>query len=872
MSNVVILGGGGREHALAWALSGDCPVVVCPGNGGTEWPGVTTAPYTDVAGAVALARGAKVVVVGPEAPLAEGVGDALRAAGIPCFGPTAAAARLETSKAWSKEFMLRHNIPTAAHRTFTTAADAEAYIRACPHKVVVKASGLCAGKGVVVAATAEEAVEAARGMLGGLFGDAGREVIVEECLEGEEASVLAFSDGKTVVPLPAAQDHKRAWEFDMGACAGRCCPPAPLRAPPPPPPPTPPPTNTFLPARNPHPPLPLYCSFFQRFSAGPNTGGMGCYAPAPVVDDALMAEIVARVLQPCVSGMAAEGAPFLGVLFAGIMVSRDRSLKVLEFNARMGDPETQTVLPLLDTPLLDVVMACVEGRLAGCPVKVRRGAVAATVVVAAGGYPGAYAKGSPITLEGRAAAAAGAARLPKAGGAPPALLFHAGTAVAGGGALVTAGGRVLAATAVAPTRAAALRAAYGVLEGVRFPGMFYRRDIGGAYVRPRGDAEPLRVAALGSTRGSSLAAVVAAIDGGALQGVALRLVVSNKPDAGILTRFPGVPAQCVPSAGVPREAFEAELTAALLAHDIDVVLCVGFMRILSPAFCARWAFRLLNVHPSLLPAHGGLMDLAVHAAVLAGGDRETGCTVHLVEAAVDAGFVLLQRSCAVRVGDTPEALKARVQALEGAALVDALRLYSDDAPLPLLGALRAHGASWRAVAPLLPASRLPPPLAHAGPLTYAAAGVDIDAGDALVENIKPLAKSTARPGGDCDLGGFGGLFDLKAAGYKDPLIVSGTDGVGTKLKIAKTANVHDTVGIDLVAMSVNDLVVQGAEPLVFLDYFATGALDVAQATAVVAGIAEGCRQAGCALVGGETAEMPSMYHDGDYDLAGFSFG
>jgi hypothetical protein len=244
-----------------------------------------------------------------------------------------------------------------------------------------------------------------------------------------------------------------------------------------------------------------------------------------------------------------------------------------------------------------------------------------------------------------------------------------------------------------------------------------------------------------------------------------------------------------------------------------------------------------------------------------------------VEPAVDAGFVLLQRRCAVAPGDTPEALKARVQALEGPALVDALRLYSDDAPLPLLGALRAHGGSWRAVAPLLPASRLPPPAPHAGGrLTYAAAGVDIDAGDALVENIKPLAKSTARPGGDCDLGGFGGLFDLKAAGFKDPLIVSGTDGVGTKLKIAKAADVHDTVGIDLVAMSVNDLVVQGAEPLVFLDYFATGALDVAQATAVVAGIAEGCRQAGCALVGGETAEMPSMYHDGDYDLAGFSFG
>ena len=218
MSRVVIIGGGGREHALAWALSqGGVPVVVAPGNGGTCGEHVTAAPYGGVSDAVALCRGARVAVVGPEAPLADGISDALGAAGIPCFGPTAAAARLETSKAWSKEFMLRHGIPTAAHRTFTAAADAEAYIRACPHKVVVKASGLCAGKGVVVAESAEEAAAAARDMLGGSFGDAGREVVVEERLEGEEASVLAFSDGKTVVPLPAAQDHKRAWEFDMGA-------------------------------------------------------------------------------------------------------------------------------------------------------------------------------------------------------------------------------------------------------------------------------------------------------------------------------------------------------------------------------------------------------------------------------------------------------------------------------------------------------------------------------------------------------------------------------------------------------------------------------------------------------------------------------
>jgi phosphoribosylamine--glycine ligase len=221
MSRIVIIGGGGREHALAYSLSSSgLPITVSPGNGGCKgMANVDTAPYTTKEAAVELCRGARVVVVGPEAPLADGLCDALAAAGIPCFGPTAAAARLETSKAWSKAFMVRHGIPTAAYQSFTSLAEAEAHIRAAPYRCVVKASGLCAGKGVVVARDAEEALEAVRSIMGGAFGAAGAEVVIEQFLEGQEASVLAFSDGKTVVPLPAAQDHKQAWEFDQGECA-----------------------------------------------------------------------------------------------------------------------------------------------------------------------------------------------------------------------------------------------------------------------------------------------------------------------------------------------------------------------------------------------------------------------------------------------------------------------------------------------------------------------------------------------------------------------------------------------------------------------------------------------------------------------------
>ena len=768
----------------------------------------------------------------PPPPSLAAAADKMAAAGVPCFGPTRAAAQLESSKAFSKDFMARHGIPTAAYRCFEGAEAfpaAEAYIRASGSKVVVKASGLAAGKGVLMPENAEEAVAAVKSVLvDGLFGDAGRVVVVEECLTGPEASVLAFCDGKTVVPLPAAQDHKRVYEFDCG----------------------------------------------------PNTGGMGAFAPTPHVTPALMAAITQQVLQKAVDGMAAEGAPYVGVLYAGMMLTPSGP-KVLEFNCRLGDPETQVVLPLVGGDLLAIMTACVEGRLTPELVQVKKGVVAATVVAVAEGYPGNYPKGDAITFSGPLAGASAGQTAFDDGSV---LLFHAGTTTIGPQAgFKTSGGRVLAVTALAPSLNAAVRKAYAALEGgVRVSGINYRRDIGGVYVRPQAASEPLRIGVLGSTRGTDLPPILAAIDSGALVGAKVVTVVSDKPDAGILdkARAAGIPAVCVDGAQFKgagkggRKAFDAAVLKVLEAAAVDVVVLIGFMRILSPVLTERYAWRLLNVHPSLLPEFAGGMDADVHAAVIAAGKKTTGCTVHFVDSGpVDGGPILVQKACAVLPGDDAATLKARVQALEGEAYVEALRFFTDDAPVDLLSAIRKAGGDWAKVAPLLPATRLPSASAassSSGPLTYAIAGVDIDAGDSLVENIKPLAKSTARVGGDAELGGFGGLFDLKAAGYKDPLLVSGTDGVGTKLVVAQSSGIHNTVGIDLVAMSVNDLIVQGAEPLVFLDYFACGHLDVPVATAVVAGVAEGCRQAGCALVGGETAEMPSMYADGEYDLAGFA--
>ncbi|KAJ3043238.1 hypothetical protein HDV00_005558 [Rhizophlyctis rosea] len=612
-SKILLVGSGGREHAIAVTLAKSPKVekvFVAPGNGGTETAGpkiqnVSVAYGANFEGLVkfALENGVGLVVAGPEQPLVDGIAAPFKKVGIPLFGPSKEAAQLEGSKAFSKDFMKKHRIPTAAYEVFTDFEKAKAYIKGFKGEFVIKASGLAAGKGVLLPETLEEAVQGLREiMVDNVFGDAGQEVVIEERLTGEEVSVLALTDGYTVIPMPPAQDHKRAYNGDKG----------------------------------------------------PNTGGMGAYAPAPIYTPQLAAEVQRTILQPTVDGMRRDGHPFIGVLYAGLMLTPSGP-KVLEFNVRFGDPETQVVLPLLNSDLADIFLAAAEGRLDSVPVEFKK-ACAATVVMAAKGYPGSYPKGDEIKI--------------KENIAEDLTVFHAGTKKADG-KLVTAGGRVLAVTGVATTLEAAIqRANEGVKELVHFQGAEFRTDIGHRFVE--------------------------------------RMVVLTGP-----------------------------------------------------------RFVLGDVHK-------------------------------------------LNHAC--------RALKH-------------------------LSSQKSTGA------------------------TYEAAGVSIDAGNLLVEKIKPLVKATRRAGADADIGGFGGVFDLKAAGYQDPVLISGTDGVGTKLMIAQAVGKHDTIGIDLVAMSVNDVVVQGAEPLLFLDYYATSKLEVDVAKDVVAGIAAGCTESGCALIGGETAEMP-----GDYDLAGFVVG
>lgn len=588
---ILLIGNGGREHALSWKLSQSSRVesiFAVPGNGGTascpKVSNVTSVSADDFPALVqfAQANGVNLVVPGPEAPLVDGVEGFFRAAGIPCFGPSKEAARLEGSKTYSKDFMKKYNVPTAAYENFSDFNQAVAYIDSINHDVVIKATGLAAGKGVIIPQTKDEAKAALKQiMVDKEFGEAGSEVVIEELLLGDELSVLTFCDGYSIRSLPLAQDHKRIFDGDQG----------------------------------------------------PNTGGMGCYAPTNIATKELVERVEKEILEPTILGMRREKQPFRGVLFTGLMITTDGP-KVLEYNVRFGDPETQTVLPLLsaETDLAEIMLACTGGYLDNCNITIQD-KFSATVVLAAGGYPGSYAKGTPMTVA-----------------EPPAgsTIFHAGTKL-DGQQLQTSGGRVIAINSVGDSLRSSVDASYAALAAnvIQFEGMFFRKDI------------------------------------------------------------------------------------------------------------AHRAFRAAS--------------------------KES--------------------------------------------------------------------------------------------MTYAQAGVDIQAGNDFVEKIKKAVASTKRAGADAEIGGFGGEIDLAAAGYPNaPVLVGAIDGVGTKLMIAQNMKKHDTVGIDLVAMNVNDLIVQGATPLMFLDYYGCSKLDLASAAAFVEGVADGCRQAGCALVGGETAEMPGMYQGEDYDAAGCAVG
>lgn len=417
---VLVIGNGGREHAIAWKLlqSPTVQQVICvPGNGGTATTprclnlAMNALDFEGIA-RFALVNGVELVVVGPEAPLAAGATDYFQSQGLTVFGPTKMGSQIEASKAWAKDLMRAANIPTAAAMVFTEASAALSYVQQQGAPIVIKADGLAAGKGVTVATTIAEAEAAIADAFGGKFGEAGQRVVIEACLTGQEVSVLAVTDGLTIRPLLPAQDHKRIGDGDTGA----------------------------------------------------NTGGMGAYAPAPIATPALMDRIQQEILLPAIATLRERGIDYRGVLYAGLMITPAGDPLVIEFNCRFGDPETQVVLPLLETSLADLLLACAEQRLETFPPLEWKAGTAACVVLAAGGYPEAYEKGKPITGIEQAEN-------------QDAIVFHAGTQKRGQ-AIVTDGGRVLNVVATGDSLAIAIAQVYAAINAIQFEEMYYRRDIG----------------------------------------------------------------------------------------------------------------------------------------------------------------------------------------------------------------------------------------------------------------------------------------------------------------------------------------------------------------------------------------------------------
>ena len=417
---VLIIGGGGREHALAWKCAQSAnvsEVIVAPGNAGTALePKVRNVRVAadDIDALIDLASTEKIAltIVGPEQPLVAGIADRFNARNLPCFGPVAAAAQLEGSKAFTKDFLQRFGIPTGAYETFTEVDQALAYVREKGAPIVIKADGLAAGKGVIVAFSIDDAERAVQDMLGqGAFGDAGQRIVVEEYLDGEEASFIVITDGKTVMPLASSQDHKARDEGDLG----------------------------------------------------PNTGGMGAYSPAPVVTAEIEQRIMQQVINPTLKGLAEDGINYLGFLYAGLMITADGTPKVIEFNCRMGDPETQPIMTRLKSDLAEICLAAIDGELSGMDAEWDSRA-ALGVVMAAGGYPGDYATGKKIT------------GLPD-GESRDSKVFHAGTARSEND-IVTSGGRVLCVVGLGDTVADASDTAYSQVKSIDWDDVYYRNDIG----------------------------------------------------------------------------------------------------------------------------------------------------------------------------------------------------------------------------------------------------------------------------------------------------------------------------------------------------------------------------------------------------------
>jgi phosphoribosylamine--glycine ligase/phosphoribosylaminoimidazole synthetase len=815
--NVLIIGSGGREHAITWKVAQSpklTKLFIAPGNPGTDFFGENiNVKLDDHPAIVRLCQENKIdlVIVGPETPLANGLADVLSASGVKVFGPNKAAAQIEASKSFSKQFMARHGIPTARFAIFTKLEEAVAHLDSIDYPVVIKASGLAAGKGVILPSNRDEAVAALKSMLVEQeFGAAGAEVIIEERLSGPEVSLMAFTDGKTVVPMVSAQDHKRLRDGDEG----------------------------------------------------PNTGGMGAYAPAPIFTPDLLDEAVESVLKPAVSGLRLEGTPFVGILYAGLILTTD-GMRTLEFNCRFGDPETQVVLPLLESDLLEIAEACADGRLKDIDI-CWKSESAVCVVLASEGYPGKLVYGK-LTQGSRQKYENG-------------VCFQAGTRL-DGNKVLTAGGRVFGVTAWDTTLEKAVRRAYGIVERIHFDGMQYRKDIAWRALKTETILDETEKQSAITDETEEVDGLNIAEPRGEYE---TKVVKTPYDDLTYLVSGLAMKVHDELRPGHKEKFYQRRLAELCREAGLQVELekrvevwvndsLVGYL------FLDLWINEILVVECKAL-SHG-LTDREVGQVItyLAATGSPIGKLFNFGLSKFEQRRIFPPQC----VQDWQQHLARYVWTPPG---VNFPVFDAQDSAFPIRFSVTSPASRQVeipsvsssvsiSVPPLSPLSTSVPASDSPRESAYAASGVSIDAGAEAVELMKDAVKATYSPSVLAGIGSFGGLFDASSLkGMKSPVLVASTDGVGTKVKMAASLERYRGVGHDIVNHCIDDILVQGARPLFFLDYFATSKLNPPQTAEVVSGIAEACQEAGIALLGGETAEMPGVYSPGEFDVAGTIVG
>tara|TARA_Y100000389_G_C17469094_1_gene528634 strand:- start:4937 stop:7669 length:2733 start_codon:yes stop_codon:yes gene_type:complete len=760
MSSVYVIGSGSREHVIIETLllnNNIDNVYVYPGNSGilaldkvskSLFKPFTTEFFEFTSNFIDF------VIPSTELELVSGISDALNQRGIRCFGPSAYAARIEGSKIFSKNFMKDNNIPTSDFEVFNDFEKAKKYLISIGYdKVVIKVSGLAAGKGVVLPENIEEGVITLKEMLiDKKFGNAGEEIIIEKRLKGQEVSIMAFCNGNDIHLMPQSQDYKRYGDNDQGL----------------------------------------------------NTGGMGSHAPVYILNESEL-EIVRQHMLVVVRKLN-----YKGVLYGGLMKTDD-GIYFLEFNCRFGDPEAQVLLNLLKTDLLTIINDCILGN----PLKIEwKSGYASNVVLSHSDYP---IKKSENLLK-----ISGLNLIEQN------IKIYWANVSEIDNEFYTTGGRVASIVSYSEDMYDSINQVYNNISKIDYEGIYYRRDICLKHLTKQCGRRKIKIAVLGSTNGTSMMGILDKIGRGELNA-SIEVIVSNKKAANILSKgiergISNVYLPCRKSE--TNLEYDRKLITILSAYDVDVVYLIGYMKIVTKNLIDEYNGRIFNIHPSLLPKYPGLMDISVHEEVIKNNEKTSGCTLHHVTEEVDAGKIALQKQCFVNTND-PYELKAKVQELESQLFIEHLRIMSNI------------------------------------PLTYKSSGVDVNKGNQFVDYIKNLTKKDKKSD---KIGGFCAEFTVN--GLK---LAAATDGVGTKIDIARMMNKYDTIGIDLVAMSINDLLTQGFYPLIFLDYIAVDRIS-SKLKDIVKGIHDGCKIANCELIGGETAEMSGIYQSGQFDLAGFAVG